>query len=224
MFKTLGSDAEQGALARRQLAAVPAIAFYVMGPVLPAAKGNYWVTADDFPVATPTAFYLAPNQTLVTTSPSQPGAAGFVYDPRSPCPTLGGNNLLLPQCGPWDQATLERRADVIHFTTAPLATDKIIVGHMFANLYVSSNCTDTDFVVKVIDRFPNGTSLLIQDGIARMRWRNGGATPQLLTPGQTYSVTVRETTNQKKKKKKKKKTEEERKKKRKKEEQQKRIH
>jgi putative CocE/NonD family hydrolase len=61
---------------------------------------------------------------------------------------------------------------------------------MTAVLFVSSNCTDTDFVVKVTDVFPNGTSLLVQDGIVRMRWRDGGTQPSLIVPGLVYSVTV----------------------------------
>jgi hypothetical protein len=66
----------------------------------------------------------------------------------------------------------------------------IILGRMTATLYVTSNCTDTDFAVKVIDRYPNGTSLLIQDGILRMRWRNGGAVPQPIVPGSVYQIQV----------------------------------
>ena len=44
------------------------------------------------------------------------------------------------------------------------------------NLYVSSNATDTDFTVKLTDVYPNGTSMLIQDGILRMRWRDSNTT------------------------------------------------
>jgi hypothetical protein len=51
--------------------------------------------------------------------------------------------------------------------------------------------TDTDFVVKITDVFPSGdVSMLVQDSIVRMRWRNGGTEPSLLTPGQVYNATI----------------------------------
>jgi putative CocE/NonD family hydrolase len=65
-----------------------------------------------------------------------------------------------------------------------------ITGRMTAELFVASNCTDTDVTVKITDVFPNGTSLLVQDGITRMRWRKGGPQPSLLEPGAVYAVTV----------------------------------
>ena len=68
-------------------------------------------------------------------------SVSFVYDPSDPVPTLGGNNLLLPQCGPWDQAELEKRQDVVTFTSAPLTDLLVVSGEMKANLFVSTNCT-----------------------------------------------------------------------------------
>jgi len=45
--------------------------------------------------------------------------------------------------------------------------------------------------VRLTDVLPNGTSMLVQDGIVRMRWRNGlSGTPQWIVPGNVYSATV----------------------------------
>jgi len=51
--------------------------------------------------------------------------------------------------GPIDQTPIESRDDVLLFTSAPLQNDMALTGPLQAVLYVSSNCTDTDFTVKV---------------------------------------------------------------------------
>lgn len=50
--------------------------------------------------------------------------------------------------------------------------------------------SDTDITIKVTDVFPNGTSMLVQDGIARLKWANSSTTPSLLQPHVIYSVMV----------------------------------
>ena len=134
----------------------------------------------------------------------------FIYDPLLPVPTVGGGNLLLPKCGPQDQSGVEDREDVLSFTSDTLTTHVAVTGRITVTLFVSSNATDTDFAVKVTDVFPavedaggqnaftgstsssKPTSMLVQDGIARMRWREGpmAAAPTPLVPGQVYNVTV----------------------------------
>jgi putative CocE/NonD family hydrolase len=189
LFKAVGSYEQDNLAARRRLAGIAPMWWYVMGPGLPGTLGNYWTNGTAFPAATATALYLSSGN-ISMQPPVSDSARSFAYDPRNPVPTRGGNNLVLPQCGPWDQAGLEARADVLVYTSARLSKPVFIAGQMSAVLYVTSNCTDTDFTVKVTDVFPNSTSLLVQDGIVRMRWRNGGTTPSLLTPGAVYEVTV----------------------------------
>ena len=48
-----------------------------------------------------------------------------------------------------------------------------MTGRIFGHVYVLSNCTDTDFTVKLCDVYPDGRSMLIADGILRMRYREG---------------------------------------------------
>lgn len=63
---------------------------------------------------------------------------------------------------------------------------------------MSSNVTDTDFVVKVTDVWKDpldpkkATSMMVQDGIVRMRWRDGpsASTPTPMVPGTVYEVSV----------------------------------
>jgi putative CocE/NonD family hydrolase len=57
-------------------------------------------------------------------------------------------------------------------------------------LFVSSNCPDTDFTVKLTDVYPDGRSMLITDGILRMRNRNGCDHWELMELGTIYQVDV----------------------------------
>jgi putative CocE/NonD family hydrolase len=96
----------------------------------------------------------------------------FLYDPTNPVPSLGGTNLMISP-GPYDQSSIENRSDVLIFET-PTLTERIdVVGHMFARLWVMSNCTNTDFTVKLTDVYPDGKSMLISDGIINAIRRDG---------------------------------------------------
>jgi len=201
IFADLLSDALFAALrngdeleAREVLApyASSTIFYYVMGPapIYGTEIGNYWSNSSEVPYATQTPFFFAPGGFLSTVQVNVTGSVHFTYDPLNPVPTLGGNNLLLPQCGPWDQRNLEKRSDVVIFTSSPFKEPTAITGRMYAVLHVSSNCTDTDFTVKITDLYPNGTSMLLQDGIARMRWREDTFEPSWMTPGEVYQVIV----------------------------------
>jgi putative CocE/NonD family hydrolase len=63
-------------------------------------------------------------------------------------------------------------------------------GAVKARLFVSSDCSDTDFTVKLTDVYPDGRSMLITDGILRMRNRNGTNHWELMNPGTVYQVDV----------------------------------
>eukprot|EP00050_Salpingoeca_kvevrii_P002487 m.194739 g.194739 ORF g.194739 m.194739 type:complete len:726 (+) comp10621_c2_seq4:1222-3399(+) len=187
LFKALGSVPRPELAAR--LRGVPAITWYVMGPALPGAMGNYFTSAAEWPAATPRVFFLGASGSLLPATGTA-GNASFVYDPKNPVPTLGGNNLLLPKCGPWDQSSLESRGDVLSFTSAPFNSTWAITGAMSATLFVATNCSDTDFTAKVTDVYPNGTSLLVQDGIVRMRWFNDSSAASPVVPGKVYVIEV----------------------------------
>ena len=92
--------------------------------------------------------------------------------------------------GPQDQATVEARGDAITFTTAELTQDVTLAGKASVMLYASSDRTDTDFVVRLTDVAPDGTSMLVVDGARKARFRNGVTSQSLLTPGAVYSFQV----------------------------------
>jgi putative CocE/NonD family hydrolase len=104
---------------------------------------------------------------------------------QNPVPSNGGNNLDIP-CGPLDQAATDLRADVIVFTSPVFDHELPMTGPLFADIYVSSDAIDTDFMVKIEDLYPTGEARLLQDSAVRMRWREGGLTPLWMEKGAVY--------------------------------------
>eukprot|EP01065_Artemidia_motanka_P035364 TRINITY_DN4328_c0_g1_i1.p1 TRINITY_DN4328_c0_g1~~TRINITY_DN4328_c0_g1_i1.p1 ORF type:complete len:630 (+),score=202.09 TRINITY_DN4328_c0_g1_i1:108-1892(+) len=189
VFKDVTNTIENGiALAKWNflVSSIPTYTFYVMG-----TGGHYLAGVDNWPAVTPSEMYLAPGQKLTTATPAS-GNVSYDYDPSNPVPTFGGTQFQSPlvPCGALDQTLIGPRDDIVHFTASPLSATMAITGHVTATLEVSSNCSDTDFMVKLVDVYPNGTRQLITDGVQRMRWRDGAKTATMMTPGQRYTVTV----------------------------------
>jgi len=170
----------------------PNITYYVMGDVdSPSAPGNYWEHSDVWPVtARYTPLYLRGGGYLSFEKPSEnEGSSSYYYDPTDPTPTIGGNNLILPK-GPYDLSSLDSRDDVLVFTSDVLTEPIKIVGPLVMKLYVSSDCPDTDFNVRLADVYPDGRAMYIAEGIIRMRFRNGFDHWEFMEPGVVYSVNV----------------------------------
>ena len=169
----------------------PAVTYYVMGDVNDSnASGNEWRYADDWPIpSTERAWYFQADGTLQTTIPVDTQPLTYTYDPTHPVPTIGGGNLNIP-AGPYDQRPVENRSDVLVFTSPVLQQPYEATGPIKARLFVSSDCPDTDFTVKLTDVYPDGRSMLITDGILRMRNRNGTDHWELMNPGTIYQVDV----------------------------------
>jgi hypothetical protein len=117
---------------------------------------------------TPTPFYLRTGERLSSEAPSGDEAPDrFRYDPAKPVAETVGLNCwaLCAQLG--DRSEIEKRADVLCYTTAPLEADLELTGPIKAVLSAASSAPDTDFTVALIDLFPDGTANQIQDGIVR---------------------------------------------------------
>ena len=169
----------------------PAAYYYVMGDTNDSsAPGNEWRSSDIWPpTSNETAWYFHENSSLSTKMPASYDALTYVYDPDSPVPTIGGQNLNLP-AGPYDQVSIEGRDDVLLFTSEVLTEPYEATGPIKARLFVSSDCPDTDFTVKLTDVYPDGRSMLICDGILRMRNRNGVDHWEFMEPGEIYEIEV----------------------------------
>jgi predicted acyl esterase len=166
--------------------------YYVMGdPTDKEAPGNYWRSADNWPpAATVTPFYFhVGGQLLAMTKPQGDGSKSYRYDPVNPVPTVGGAELGA-DIGPKDQRKVESRDDVSLFSTDVLAEPLEVTGRITAKLYVSSDCPDTDFAVKLTDVYPDGRSMLVTDGIVRARFRESFQEETFLEPGKVYEVVI----------------------------------
>lgn len=138
-------------------------------------------------------FFLHGNGSLSPSDPSvDDSCSTFSYDPRDPSPTIGGPTLHADlQQGPYDQAPeVESRDDIVIFDSGELAEPVSMAGKPRVVLFVSSNRTDTDFAVRLTDVYPDGRSMILADGIYRMRFRNGytSAAESFITPGEIYQI------------------------------------
>lgn len=164
----------------------PAVIYYLMG------ANEWWVAADwPPPDAKRVAFYLGEGGALTVQVPlgrSTPDC--YTYDPDNPTPTIGGSivSYVYPP-GSVDVSEVQKRSDLLTYTTAPLNGDLDIVGPLRMVLYASSSARDTDFVARLSDVFPDGRAIQLQSGILRARYRNLDE-PELLDPGRIYSFEI----------------------------------
>ncbi|MFC1588117.1 CocE/NonD family hydrolase [Planctomycetota bacterium] len=119
-------------------------------------------------------------------------------NPEDPSPTVGGFNLPRRVAkykltdGPYDQSKdVESRDDCIAFSSDILPEAKNLQGECSVKLYVSSDQVDTDVTVRLCDVFPDGRSILVSDGVMRMRYRHGLENKQLMEKGRVYPVTIK---------------------------------
>ena len=87
-----------------------------------------------------------------------------------------------------DQRPVEKRKDVLVYTSAPLKQDLEVTGPIRVVLYASTSAADTDFTAKLVDVFPNGEARNLTDGILRIRYRQGLDKPELARAGRNLSA------------------------------------
>ena len=165
----------------------PAVIYYMMG-------ANEWRVSSHWPPprATSVAFHLGPGGTLTTELPREThGSDQYTYDPKDPTPTMGGSILsaVYPQ-GSVDVSQVQKRTDVLTYTTSALDQDLEIAGPLRLILYASSSAPDTDFSARLSDVFPDGRAIQLQSGILRARYRNIDADPEPLQPGRIYRLEI----------------------------------
>jgi uncharacterized protein len=125
---------------------------------------NRWRTYNTWPVAgtTPKNLYLHADGTLSFDKPkaSEPASREYVSDPANPVPYRQRPISPTYPAGDWrtwevaDQRFVDGRPDVLTFTSAPLEQDLTITGQVAADLFASTSGTDADFIVKLIDVYP----------------------------------------------------------------------
>ncbi len=172
--------------------------------------GNRWTTSAAWPPVPPRvterALYMHGGGALSFEAPRQEGEAYDEYesDPAKPVPYMprpipgfwqGGQAL-------WkvtDQRFVHHRPDVLSWETEPLAEDVVVAGRIVANLFASTTGTDADWVVKLIDVYPEdypddpemaGYQLMIADDVLRAKFRNGFEQPEAVPAGEVVAYTI----------------------------------
>jgi putative CocE/NonD family hydrolase len=131
-----------------------------------------WRAEEDWPpmAATATRWYLRSGGRL---SPEPPGMDegfdAFVFDPRDPCPTRGGDLVKPPRYvpGPVDQGPILGRRDVLVYTSEPLQREVTVIGPVTALVHGATSGIGTDWVVKLCDVDERGRTTNVCDGIVR---------------------------------------------------------
>ena len=162
------------------------IRLFVMGE-------NVWRDENEWPLARTDyqKWYLHGDSALAPRSPADgAGPLSYVYDPADPVPTLGGNIMDPALRGPFDQAPLDEREDILRFVSEPFATDMEITGPVRAILYAATDAADTDFMVKLIVVKPDGAAYNLVDGVIRARYREGFEEPVAIEPDRVYRYDI----------------------------------
>jgi putative CocE/NonD family hydrolase len=128
--------------------------------------------------------------TLDTLPPKAEPADTFTYDPGKPTPYLIDARELELSLNEDYQKIHAMRTDLLAFTSAPFVKEMEITGPMSATLFAASDARDTDWNVMLLDVYPDGRVMRIQDGIARARFREGFDKPKMLTPGTAYEYHI----------------------------------
>jgi putative CocE/NonD family hydrolase len=170
---------------------------------------NQWRTFPTWPpkAAQETSFYLQNGGELALGSASVPRAEArqerratsydeYVSDPADPVPYQGGTiRSRTREYMIDDQRFATARKDVLSYKSEPLKQPLTVAGPIQADLFVSMTGTDADFVVKVIDVYPDdapgklaGFQMLVRGEIIRGKFRNSYQNPQPFTPGTVEKV------------------------------------
>lgn len=113
----------------------------------------------------------------------------YRYDPEDPVPFI--TEMTSAQIGgPDDYAAIERRDDVLVYTTEPLEEELEVTGPVLMQLFASSSARDTDFMVKLLDVWPSGFAQRLTDGMVRARFRYGMHRQVLLEPGEVVRYDI----------------------------------
>jgi hypothetical protein len=180
---------------------------------------NVWRSYDEWPPVrgvTEKKLYFRAGGNLSFEPPSERNAFDFyISDPANPVPYRNRPitpTYPAPAWTTWllqDQRFVEHRPDVLTWQTDPLTEDVAVTGDIAADLFASTTGTDSDWIVKLIDVYPedyqkiteedaakgagpvlNGYELMIADDILRARYRSSLETPLPLTPNQVTEYKI----------------------------------
>lgn len=172
---------------------------------------NQWRQFDAWPPANAVSrvWALAPEGKLLTdgSRPAKsdgPGFDEYVSDPHKPAPYIDWTDTAMAkEYKTADQRFASRRTDVLTYQSEPLEADVFVYGPIDVDLLVSTSGTDSDWIVKVIDVYPNdfpdpkenpkgvrmgGYQQLVRGDVMRGKFRNSFEKPEPFIPDQPTRV------------------------------------
>ena len=169
--------------------------------------GNQWHSMDDWPPKElqPRNIYFYANSSLSWDPPAESGGyREYVSDPAKPVPyTSETTHWYNPSFMCQDQRFAANRPDVLVYQTDTLERSVTVAGPITASLFVSTTGTDSDWVVKVIDVFPEGTpdpepnprgvhmggyEMLVRGDVLRGKFHNSLSAPEPFVPNQPTKI------------------------------------
>ncbi|HKR67005.1 MAG TPA: CocE/NonD family hydrolase [Thermoanaerobaculia bacterium] len=158
---------------------------------------NTWRRFESWPQGRATRLYLQAGSRVSFTAPAADGSAfdEYISDPAKPVPYRARpiDNTSWRRWLVDDQRETSGRTDVVTFTSEVLTEPVKIAGQPMVNLIASTSGTDSDWVVKLIDVYPDqvasqpnlgGYQLMVSADIFRGRYRESRETPKPLTPNE----------------------------------------
>lgn len=120
----------------------------------------------------------------------------YIFDPQNPAPFLvdiSENELNVPA----DYKEIEKRRDVLVYTSDVLEEEVTVAGEIYAEIYAMSSAKDTDWVVRLTDVDTEGSSRRLVDGLYRARYINDFTEEKLLSEGEIrkYNINMFHTAN-----------------------------
>ncbi|MEB2778029.1 CocE/NonD family hydrolase [Algoriphagus sp. D3-2-R+10] len=174
---------------------MPRVQYYTMG-------ANKWQTSDVWPPANAvmTEMYLDSEGSANTLNgdgkltykkPRKDNPDTFQYDPMNPVTSYGGNVCCTGNAvvgGSFDQSEMEKRDDILVYTSDVLEEGIEVSGFIESYLYLSSDAKDTDVTIKLIDVHPDGKAFNLDETIQRVRYREGYDKEVWMEDGEVYEV------------------------------------
>jgi putative CocE/NonD family hydrolase len=168
---------------------------------------NKWKTYDQWPPhnAQAQSLYINANGKLSFTKPADSNSFDeYISDPARPVPFINGINIgMTREYMVDDQRFASRRPDVLTYQTDVLTDDITVAGPLTASLFVSTSGTDSDYVVKLIDVYPDnapdnspnpsgmrmgGYQMLVRGEPMRARFRKSFEKPEPMPPNKVEKI------------------------------------
>lgn len=178
---------------------IPAVSTFETGK-------NQWKTYASWPPkeAEDKKLYFLPDGKLSFDAPKAALKQAYISDPNNPVPFLAHKSMDMDrEYMTADQRFLADRKDVLSFQTDVLTEDVTLAGNLLANLKVSTTGTDADWVIKVLDVYPDtasnskwtgkdvkmgGYQQMVRSEAMRGKFRKGFDKPEAFNPGKITPV------------------------------------